>query len=36
MNPDVKALWLEALRSGEYEQGANTFAKIADLIEEQL
>jgi len=21
MNPEVKALWLEALRSGEYEQG---------------
>lgn len=23
MNPEVKALWLDALRSGEYEQGQN-------------
>lgn len=23
MNPEIKALWLEALRSGEYEQGTS-------------
>lgn len=28
MNPDVKKLWLEALRSGEYEQGVGRLMKF--------
>lgn len=44
MNPRVKEMWLEALRSGRYEQGmfrlvtspGDSFAQIANVIEKQL
>lgn len=30
MNPEIKALWLEALRSGEYEQGIGALHSYED------
>jgi hypothetical protein len=30
MNPEAKALWLKALRSGEYEQGHSKLCKLPD------
>lgn len=37
MNPEVKEQWLNALRSGEYEQGRERLrTSIADLIEKGL
>lgn len=30
MNPEIKALWLEALRSGEYEQGEGWLKQMPD------
>lgn len=30
MNPEVKALWIEALRSGKYQQGQGALRRISD------
>lgn len=30
MNPEIKTLWLDALRSGEYKQGKHALHRLAD------
>lgn len=33
MDPEIKALWLEALRSGEYKQGEGNLCRLVDGVE---